>query len=67
MITISEAESIHESLPPDLQEQALIYIEQISRKKTNRKGFTLSWAFACNDYDSEKTSVDIQHEASANR
>jgi hypothetical protein len=53
-------------LPPDLREEAIHFIEELTKRKKQprKKKFRLGWAGGLSHIDKSITSVELQHEAS---
>ena len=54
-----------EELPPDLQQEAIQYIEELARrnKKAVKRKFGLGWAGGLSHLKESTTSVELQHAA----
>ena len=52
-------------LPPDLQEEAIHFIDELAKrkKKPQKKKFRLGWAGGLSPIDKNITSVELQHKA----
>lgn len=62
---MSTLKELVEQLPPDLQEEARIFVEFLLEKRAERKGVKLrqDWAGALRDYRDQYTSLELQKKA----
>jgi hypothetical protein len=65
---MTSSESVHrmiDDLPPELQQEAIHFIEELARrgKKPSGKKVTLSWAGGLARFAKGMTSVELQHKA----
>ena len=62
MLAVDAVEPAIKKMSPELQRQALKYIEALSRraKETNHGTMKFAWAGCCEDMREEYTSVQLQ-------
>ena len=65
---MTTSETVHrmiDDLPPNLQQEAIHYIEELTRRKKKlvAKKFNLTWAGGLSHLKSTTTSVELQHKA----
>ena len=62
MLSVDAVEPVIKKLPPELQRQALKYIEALSRRvgEPHQGPMKFAWAGCCEDMKDEYTSVQLQ-------
>jgi hypothetical protein len=62
MLSVDAVEPTIKKMPPELQQQVLMYIETLSRStgETHHGTMKFEWAGCCEDMKNEYTSVQLQ-------